>query len=85
MCKLDDKKTIPGVNACSATPIDNRKLSPKTYAKLREFLGIKEGFRDTAYQDKGGVWTIGYGSILKTLNRVIESPKNKQKNYLKKT
>ena len=62
MCKLNDKKMIPGVNACSATPIDNRKLSPKTYAKLRELLKMKEGYDENAYKPIGDdVWTIGYG------------------------
>lgn len=61
MCKLDDKKTIPGVNASSATPIDNRELSPKTYAKLRKLLEINEGFEETAYRKRDDVWTIGYG------------------------
>ena len=27
-----------------------------------EFLKQNEGFRDKAYKDTGGVWTIGYGS-----------------------
>ena len=34
--------------------------SPKCYALTREF----EGCRLKAYQDTGGVWTIGYGSTL---------------------
>jgi lysozyme len=27
------------------------------------FLKDQEGFKDTAYKDSGGVWTIGYGTI----------------------
>lgn len=27
-----------------------------------EFLKEREGFRDKAYKDTGGVWTIGYGT-----------------------
>lgn len=28
------------------------------------FIASLEGFRETAYQDVGGVWTIGYGETL---------------------
>lgn len=29
----------------------------------KKFLQDREGFRDTAYQDEGKVWTIGFGTI----------------------
>ena len=34
-------------------------ISENGYAIIREF----EGFRETAYKDTGGVWTIGFGTI----------------------
>lgn len=34
-------------------------ISENGYAIIREF----EGFRNKAYKDTGGVWTIGYGTI----------------------
>lgn len=36
-----------------------RDISEKGYAIIREF----EGFKDEAYLDTGGVWTIGFGTI----------------------
>ena len=33
-----------------------------SYAGLT-FLKEREGFRNTAYRDTGGVWTVGYGTI----------------------
>ena len=41
--------------------IDNRILSDKALEKARSFIREKEGFDENAYQDTGGVWTIGYG------------------------
>lgn len=34
---------------------------------LLESVKYHEGYRDTAYQDSVGVWTIGYGTNLQTL------------------
>ena len=35
---------------------------PEIQGETAEFLKKKEGFSANAYQDEGGVWTIGYGS-----------------------
>lgn len=40
---------------------NNVKLSNDTIKKAREFIQGNEGYRGTAYQDKAGIWTIGYG------------------------
>ena len=39
--------------------------SPST--GLLDSIKVHEGFKDTAYQDTKGVWTIGYGTNLQTL------------------
>jgi|CXWL01.1.fsa_nt_gi lysozyme len=36
-------------------------------SKLIESIKVHEGYRDTAYKDSVGVWTIGYGTNLETL------------------
>ena len=40
---------------------DNATFSDETIKKAREFIGESEGIKLDAYQDGGGVWTIGYG------------------------
>ncbi|MBQ8635685.1 lysozyme [bacterium] len=40
---------------------DNRKLSDGSLEKVKKFLKKEEGYSENAYQDTGGVWTIGYG------------------------
>lgn len=39
--------------------LSNMDISESGYSIIREF----EGFKDKAYKDTGGVWTIGYGTI----------------------
>ena len=41
--------------------IDNTYFSSDSIKRAREFIQGSEGFSDKAYQDKAGVWTIGYG------------------------
>ena len=41
--------------------LNNGYFSSDTIKKAREFIQGNEGFSDKAYQDKAGVWTIGYG------------------------
>ena len=40
---------------------DNIDFSNETIKKAREFIGDSEGLKLDAYQDGGGIWTIGYG------------------------
>ena len=40
---------------------NNTTFSDETIKKAREFIGDSEGIKLDAYQDGGGVWTIGYG------------------------
>ena len=40
---------------------NNGYFSSDSIKTAREFIQGNEGFSDTAYQDKAGVWTIGYG------------------------
>ncbi len=37
------------------------------FTQLERDVAESEGFRRTAYQDEGGVWTIGYGTNLQEL------------------
>lgn len=46
-----------------AKQIDNSVFSDDELRKAREFIIGSEGYREEAYQDTGGVWTIGYGHI----------------------
>jgi len=39
----------------------NSMSNPKTIEKARKFIHGKEGFRENAYKDQAGIWTIGYG------------------------
>ncbi len=41
--------------------LNNGNFSSDSIKKAREFIQGNEGFSDKAYQDKAGVWTIGYG------------------------
>ena len=41
--------------------LNNGYFSSDSIKKAREFIQGNEGFSDKAYQDKAGVWTIGYG------------------------
>ena len=40
---------------------ENQAVQGYNMGGFVDFLKQKEGWRDTAYQDSGGVWTIGYG------------------------
>ena len=40
---------------------DNINFSENALKKARKFITKKEGFEENAYQDTGGIWTIGYG------------------------
>ena len=40
--------------------------------KLIHFLKNEEGFRDKAYQDSGGVWTIGYGNTVMSAGQKVQ-------------
>ena len=40
---------------------DNIDFSENALKKARKFIADSEGYRETAYQDTRGVWTIGYG------------------------
>ena len=40
---------------------NNGIFSAEEIKQAREFIAESEGFRDVAYQDSKGVWTIGYG------------------------
>jgi lysozyme len=43
---------------------ETKKLQKYTSSPLIvQYLADKEGFRDTAYPDQAGIWTIGYGTI----------------------
>jgi lysozyme len=43
-------------------PQQEQTTKPKEQDMLtKEFIKSKEGFREKAYQDEGGKWTIGYG------------------------
>ena len=43
-------------------PKKEQTTTPKEQDMLtKEFIKSKEGFRNTAYKDEGGKWTIGYG------------------------
>lgn len=72
--------SIPTVTSTSAptsaTPSPTRVSQAEgmttSDAMIRE-LGVLEGFSPTAYQDKGKVWTIGYGSTTWQGRRVTES------------
>lgn len=39
------------------------------------FLKDQEGFKDTAYRDSGGVWTVGYGTIQVDGKAVVQGMK----------
>ncbi|MBQ3642209.1 lysozyme [bacterium] len=41
--------------------IDNSFLDNLTQEKARSFIQKLEGYRESAYKDIAGVWTIGYG------------------------
>lgn len=43
-----------------------------------------EGFSDTAYQDTGGVWTIGWGRIGADVKKGTKTSKEKELDWLKK-
>ena len=61
--KLDDE-LIDGVSDIKTfDKIDNTIFSDDVRKKARKFITEKEGFKANAYQDSGGVWTIGYGHI----------------------
>lgn len=64
-CKVNEKKTIPGINACKSDikpkNIDNRILAPETLTELKKRIKGNEGYKLNAYRDTGGVLTIGYG------------------------
>ena len=54
---MKDEKKLEDVDI----KIDNTNFSSETKLKTRLFIIKKEGFDANAYQDSGGVWTIGYG------------------------
>ena len=56
---VNDKDNLGGETNLGITT--DTHFSPDTIKRAREFIQGSEGFSDIAYQDKAGVWTIGYG------------------------
>lgn len=73
-------------------------LNLKNFQKLKNQIKKNEGFRDRAYQDQLGHWTIGYGHLIKAneknllnkkyskvfLNNIFKIDFNTAKNQYKK-
>jgi len=55
-----DKQEIP-INDIKTNKQDDGIFSLENTKRAREFIQGSEGFKDVAYQDTAGVWTIGYG------------------------
>jgi lysozyme len=58
---LDELVTLRGVTSAIPAPIVAPAASMTTSAAGRKAITDREGNRLTAYQDGGGVWTIGVG------------------------
>ena len=58
----EDKNIVQLQNVKSNSDKNNNGIfSAEEIKQAREFIAESEGFRDVAYQDSKGVWTIGYG------------------------
>ena len=61
--KSEGELTVGASDITTSEKIDNTIFSDDVRKKARKFITEKEGFKANAYQDSGGVWTIGYGHI----------------------
>lgn len=59
--ELENKLKKEEINKSNNLKNDNSSFTDEERKKAREFITNGEGFSEKAYQDTGGVWTIGYG------------------------